>query len=214
MLDLAIMLQQCAPDIHPRTMVALIQQESRLDPFAININSKGFTIAEKPKTKREAITYAKAIIADGKNIDMGLAQINSANLKWLNVSIEDMFDPCKNLAAAARILQENYANARKSGAPSQTALNQALSVYNTGNSKRGFENGYVQKVHMHAKTLVQGGEKVPAIHVPGAPTEANQSPLVLSAAIEPAKEDKPKQPAAPELVFKSADAETENALVY
>jgi type IV secretion system protein VirB1 len=42
---------------------------------------------------------------------MGLGQVNSNNMRKTNLSVEDAFDPCKNIAAAAKILQSNYVSA-------------------------------------------------------------------------------------------------------
>ena len=78
--------------------------------------------------------------------DLGLGQINSANLSRLGLSIEAAFDPCRNLTAAAQILSEGYAKARPRHADDQAALRAALSLYNTGDETRGLRNGYVAKV--------------------------------------------------------------------
>jgi hypothetical protein len=98
----------------------------------------------------EAVVTAKWLIAHGYNIDMGLGQINSINLAKLTLSVEDVFDPCKNLAAAAVLLRSNYQSASRKVPGGQAALHAALSAYNTGSFSRGFTNGYVQKVIRNA----------------------------------------------------------------
>jgi soluble lytic murein transglycosylase-like protein len=76
------------------------------------------------------------LIRQGYNIDLGLGQINSANLGWLGLSVEDAFEPCRNLAAAARVLTTNYQSVAHSAQSSDHAIATALSLYNTGVSPR------------------------------------------------------------------------------
>lgn len=71
---------------------------------------------------------------------MGRA-INSENLTRLGMTVDEVFDVCKNLSAAALILEDNFTRASaKEGAP-QEALKKALSAYNTGDFARGIKNG-------------------------------------------------------------------------
>lgn len=63
----------------------------------------------------------------------------------LGLTWETVFDPCTNIAALGQILTQNY-NMVKPGRHPQDALRVALSLYNTGNTARGFRNGYVAKV--------------------------------------------------------------------
>lgn len=94
----------------------------------------------------EAVTKASALIAAGRSVDLGLAQINSGNLVWLGLSVADTFDPCLNLSAAARVLQDGYRRSDAAAVGEQAALLTALSYYNTGHPRRGFANSYVAKV--------------------------------------------------------------------
>jgi len=149
-MDFFALAMACAPQVDPSTLAAIVRTESSFNPLAININGKK-KLDKPPKTKEEAIETSRWLISQGYNIDMGLAQINSANLRKLGVTVEDMFDPCKNLAASATILTANYKGALKSGKEPQVALKDALSMYNTGSYSRGYANGYVQKVVTNAK---------------------------------------------------------------
>ncbi|WOE76739.1 lytic transglycosylase domain-containing protein [Alterisphingorhabdus coralli] len=137
---------QCAPHVAPDTMMAIVQTESARKPWAIGVNrSAGI---KPPRSRDEAERQARRLIKAGKNIDMGLAQINSANLPKLGLSVSEVFDPCTNLAAGAKILTDNYRRARAQG--HRTPLQAALSAYNTGSFSRGFRNGYVRKVMANA----------------------------------------------------------------
>lgn len=144
-MDFASLAAECAPWVAPQTMAAIVKTESQFNPLAININARA-KLERQPESKQEAIVTAKWLIANNYNIDMGLGQVNSVNLDKTELSVEDAFDPCKNLAAAATILQWNYTSASKRIPNEQEALQAAISAYNTGSFTKGFANGYVQKV--------------------------------------------------------------------
>lgn len=144
-MDFFALAQACAPMVDPKTLTAIVRTESSFQQLAIGING-GAKLARQPATKKEATATAKWLIARGYSIDMGLAQINSTNLPRMGLSVEDVFDPCKNLNAAGTILQAAYKKARKAGQDERTALHSALSAYNTGSFTRGLANGYVRKV--------------------------------------------------------------------
>lgn len=147
MLDIAVtlssMLSQCAPEVAPSTLAAIVSVESGGNPYAIGVN-RGRQVRQ-PTSAAEAVEVAKSLLARGANIDLGLGQINSSNLKWLSLSVEAAFNPCSNLAAAARVLTGNYRRAVALGI--QSPLGAALSAYNTGSMQRGYRNGYVAKVY-------------------------------------------------------------------
>lgn len=139
------LVQRCAPDVHPTTMMTVLKHESVFQPYVIGVNGKPrqtFVFA----TQAEAAQKARELIAAGKSIDMGLGQITSANLAPLKLTPETVFDPCTNIAAAAKVLTEAYTRTSARAQDVRTALDGALSIYNTGNPARGIANGYVQSV--------------------------------------------------------------------
>ena len=148
-MDFPALAAECAPWVAPQTLAAIVRTESQFRPFAIGVN-KGFRLVRQPISREEAVVTAKWLIANGYNIDLGLGQINHKNLARTGLTVEDAFDPCKNLAAAATILGENYSSAKRIIQGEQQALQAALSAYNTGSFSRGFSNGYVQKVLYNA----------------------------------------------------------------
>ena len=89
---------------------------------------------------------ANALANAGFSFDIGLAQINSANVRKLGLNYNQAFDPCTNLRIGSYLLSENYARAIKRYPEPNTALHHALSAYNTGNMTSGLKNGYVAKV--------------------------------------------------------------------
>jgi type IV secretion system protein VirB1 len=136
----------CAPASEPVTLAAIARVESGFDDLAIGVNGPR-PISLHPKDQGEAGLAAGSLIAHGANIDLGLAQINSKNLRWLGLSPSALFDPCTNLAAAAAVLS---AGARLARRPGEAALDASLSYYNTGHPSRGLANGYVAKVRAAA----------------------------------------------------------------
>lgn len=140
---------QCAPGVAPSTLVAVARAESALDPFAIGVNGPK---ARRPSARSaaEAVATARTLLQAGHDLDLGLVQINVRNLPRLGLTLEAAFDPCRNLAAGARVLREGYARGAARHGPGQAALRVALSYYNTGRAERGFANGYVARVTAQA----------------------------------------------------------------
>jgi type IV secretion system protein VirB1 len=170
-LDLAVMLalaEACAPSVAPATLLPVAHVESGFDPLAIGVNGRRPSQIH-PSSKAEAVETATRLIAHSADIDLGLGQINSRNLAPLGLSVADAFDPCRNLAASARMIQANYDHAGPQPGAEQAALRTSLSLYNTGDAQRGFRNGYV------AKVTAAAARTVPALHADGA--EAPAAPL-------------------------------------
>ena len=159
-LDLAAALAlatSCAPQVEPLTLLAVAKVESGFNSLAIGVNGSAGG-ARKPADRTSAIRDANALIAAGRNIDLGLGQINVRNLERLGLSVADAFDPCRNLKASAQVLSEGY---RASPGGPQVALRAALSLYNTGDPTRGLRNGYVDKVAEAAAQLAPAMSRAP-----------------------------------------------------
>lgn len=150
MIGLAL-LQQCAPEVAPVTMAAIVQTESGGWPWTIDVNglpdgSMHFN------DQQAAVTAAVRYIRMGYKVDMGIAQVDSENLSWLGLSVTNVFNPCANLQAAQRILVGAYHQAGANGAQS---LDGAFQAYNSGNTSG--DGHYAQVVYR------QAGVEVPAI---------------------------------------------------
>lgn len=162
------LIQECAPQVALSTMQAVIRTESGFNPNALNING-GARLARQPSSRREAAAWAQWLISRGYSVDLGLMQINSANLPRLGLTASTVFDPCRNLQAGASILVDNYNRALRESKNSRTALLKAISAYNTGNFHGGFRNGYVARVVRAPAVSPQIVEQdVPPLLLPGA----------------------------------------------
>ena len=69
---------QCAPSVHVDTLAAVARAESRFETNAINDNSARRHYA--PPDRAAASAIAVRLIGLGHSVDLGLMQINSANL--------------------------------------------------------------------------------------------------------------------------------------
>ena len=151
MLDTALV-TQCSPQVHPAIVNAIVKTESSFNPFAIGVNKGVGRLSRQPTSYTEAVQTAKQLLARGANIDLGLAQINSANLNWLGLSVEQVFNPCANLKALQYVYLHCYDKAGSSGFGDR--MQRAFSCYNTGNTRKGFANGYVAKVTGNFNRLI------------------------------------------------------------
>ena len=132
----------CARGDSVRTLASVAETESGFNTLAIHDNTAGVTF--QPKDDAAARSLAHDLIVNrGHSVDLGLMQINSANLRRVGLSIDDAFDACHSLAAGVRILKDDY----------RQALRTALSRYNTGDRERGFSNGYVRRVELAGEAL-------------------------------------------------------------
>jgi type IV secretion system protein VirB1 len=156
--------QRCAPEVATEALVPLVVTESGGNALAININ-KG------PRVRASSAAHGAALVrryvTAGYSVDVGLAQINSANFAQLSVTAEQLFEPCTNLRLASTMLQQGYelASRHYSG---RDAISATYSLYNTGTLTRGFRNGYVARVWSAARMLglIQAPPPLP---VPAAP---------------------------------------------
>ena len=153
---------RCGPSVAPSTLAAVAKTESGFRTFIVSDNNshraREFTSID------EAAALANNLIAQGHSIDLGLMQINSANLRRLGYTTRDALDPCKSVSGGALILSRNYASVRNVSDP-QIALRHALSQYNTGNIRNGYRNGYVHRVEQSARALLAAVTNPSAVSV-------------------------------------------------
>jgi type IV secretion system protein VirB1 len=173
---------KCGPNVAPVTLASIAQTESGFNPFLIHDNNtkKAFNLG----TDVEAAETATSLIAAGHSVDLGIMQINSHNLPALGLKVQDAFDPCVSIGAASIILSDAYVGGENHEAQQQ-ALRVTISQYNTGDTQRGFTNGYVGKVEASARKVVpaldvgMGQSDIPAAPQPqqvAAPVDPNAPP--------------------------------------
>lgn len=155
-IDFTTLAQQCAPQVSPITMAAIVRTESSFNPYAIGV-VRG-RLVRQPASKAEAVATAHELAADGWNFSVGLAQVNRANWAAYGLTERSAFDPCLNLAAGAAVLQGCFTAARYAQVDGrhdqQAALRASLSCYASGNFSTGYRTGYVQRVVDNARLPV------------------------------------------------------------
>jgi type IV secretion system protein VirB1 len=149
MSDFASLIQDCAPNVAPTVVAAIIRTESGFDPLALHVNGH-FRLRSAPRTAAQAAVWAQWLIDRGYSVDLGLMQVNSRNLTSLNLTPALAFEPCWNIRAGAALLTAQYGRAALASGAGTHALLEAISAYNTGTWSGGFHNGYVGKVVMNA----------------------------------------------------------------
>src|SRR5690625_4145763 len=70
---------ECAPDVHPTTLKAVVTTESSWNPYAIGVVN-GY-LEHQPRTLDEAIATAYELEEQGYNFSLGLGQVNRQNLR-------------------------------------------------------------------------------------------------------------------------------------
>ena len=93
--------KRCAPDVHHNTLQAVVRVESVFNPYAIGVVAKKgepYPLRKQPKSLVEALAVVDMLESRGYNYSMGLGQINKHNFKWLGLTKETVFEPCKNLS--------------------------------------------------------------------------------------------------------------------
>ncbi|MBJ6749918.1 lytic transglycosylase domain-containing protein [Geomonas anaerohicana] len=136
----SVMLAECGPAVSPETTQAIIQVESGGNPLAIGDNTLKKSFA--PKSAADAVQLATRLMREGHNIDMGLMQVNSCHVRPMKLSLEELFDSCRNIRIGTTILAEFYRQHKTDD--SAQSLFRALSAYNTGQAWKG--TGYINRI--------------------------------------------------------------------
>jgi type IV secretion system protein VirB1 len=179
-LDFIALAPQCAPQVSLSTMAAIVRTESGFNPYAIGVVHG--RLVRQPSSEAEAVATVHALDARGWNFSVGLAQVNRANWLAYGLNERSAFDPCRNLAAGAAILQGCFELAQQARAhassDSQSALRASLSCYASGDFSTGYRTGYVQRVVSNASVLAPSLEPVvvpPITPIPVVPVGSDVS---------------------------------------
>ncbi len=165
---LAQLLQTCAPNVGERTMTAIVRVESGGNYLAIRDNDVNRTFS--PVDVREGVAWSMQLLRLHHSIDLGIAQINSANLDKLGMSLSDAFDPCINIHGGATILSFDYGLASRQFGPGQFALRRAIGAYNSGSIFAG--ESYVNRILVAAGVRSDADVHVPDLRSIGAGSDA------------------------------------------
>ena len=174
-LDFAALQSRCLPTVPLTTLNAIILVESGGNPNAMQIDfprallkrwhlQEGtLRLERQPATEREALEWLEYFERRNISVDLGLMQVSTAEAHRRGLPPESLLDPCFNLRAGWQILDSAYQLESKTYGPGQEALQHAISRYNTGDTQRGIENGYLARIMAAlkqgpAKTSMTRGE--------------------------------------------------------
>ena len=171
--DIAALGQQCVPEAPLSTLNAIVRVESGGNQNAMQIDfpktlpkrwhlpAGTLALKRQPANAQEALAWLRYFETYGIYVDLGLMQVSSHEAKRRKIVPESLLDPCTNLRAGWQILEDAYQIEAATYGPGQTALQHALSRYNTGDTARGFDNGYVQRVLAALRRLPSPPESNP-----------------------------------------------------
>jgi type IV secretion system protein VirB1 len=157
-LDFAALQSRCLPTVPLNTLNAIILVESGGNPNAMQIDfprallkrwhlQEGtLRLERQPATEREALEWLEYFERRNISVDLGLMQVSTAEAHRRGFPPESLLDPCFNLRAGWQILDSAYQLETKTYGPGQEALQHAISRYNTGDTQRGIDNGYLARV--------------------------------------------------------------------
>jgi type IV secretion system protein VirB1 len=153
---------RCAAGAPADTLLAIARTESALYVNAISINrpnaaarragySDGqLVLTKQPKDRKEATYWIHWFESHRYTVSIGLMQVNSEMAPRFHLKAEQLLEPCTNLRVGATILISVYTDLAREIGEGFSALDAALSCYNTGNSIAGFRNGYLKNIYAHA----------------------------------------------------------------
>jgi type IV secretion system protein VirB1 len=161
-LDIAALQSRCLPTVPLTTLNAIILVESGGNPNAMQIDfPRGLLkqwhlpegtlrLKRQPTTEREALEWLEYFERRNISVDLGLMQVSTAEAHRRGLPVESLpqllSDPCFNLRLGWQILDSAYQLEVKTYGPGQEALQHAISRYNTGDTHRGIDNGYLARI--------------------------------------------------------------------
>jgi len=157
-LDVAALQSHCLPAVPLSTIGAIIRVESDGNPNTMQIDfprvilkrwhlpEGTLRLKRQPATQREALEWLGYFERRGISVDVGLMQVSTMEAKRRGIPVESLIDPCFNLRAGWQILDSAYQLEMKTYGPGQQALQHAISRYNTGDTQRGIDKGYLARV--------------------------------------------------------------------
>ena len=157
-LDIAALQSRCLPTVPLTTLNAIILVESGGNPNAMQIDfprtllkqwhlpEGTLRLKRQPTTERESLEWLEYFERRNISVDLGLMQVSTAEAHRRGLSPESLLDPCFNLRVGWQILDSAYRLETKTYGPGQEALQHAISRYNTGDTQRGIDNGYLERV--------------------------------------------------------------------
>jgi type IV secretion system protein VirB1 len=157
-MSLSQLRDMCAPTAPLSTLAAIISAESSGNPSAIQIDFPkallrgwGLTpgtlrLQRQPIDANEAGEWIAYLNAHRISVDVGMMQVSTDEAVRRHIAPNALLDPCTNIRTGWSILEDDYKIEVNRFGPGQVALQHALSRYNTGDTNKGIDNGYLARV--------------------------------------------------------------------
>lgn len=137
-MDFYSIAKQCAVNVDPTVVAAIVHTESSYNPYAIGVVGDSI---RQPRNLTEAILAVRTLKKNGNDFSVGLAQVNQSNFVRYGLNESNMFDPCSNMRAGSSIFKSCFD--RTSGKYSYDGrLRLAASCYYSGNFRTGFKQDF------------------------------------------------------------------------
>ncbi len=155
----------CVPSAPLVTLAAIVSAESGGNPNALQLDFPhsilrrlqllpgALRLIRQPNSAKEALEWIDYLNARRVSVDVGLMQVSTDEARHRHISPAALLDPCTNVCTGWAILSDDYQIEVRTYGPGQAALQHALSRYNTGDTNRGIENGYLAHVMAVLKRL-------------------------------------------------------------
>ena len=152
-IEFASVAARCAPSAPADTLLAIARTESGLNPNAISINRPKaaarlagrpegeLILAKQPTNLKEAKSWLHWLSVHRYTVSVGLMQVNVETAVLFHLKPDQLLDSCTNLRVATAILIQLYTESAREMGEGFSALNVALSLYNTGDPGTGFGTG-------------------------------------------------------------------------
>jgi type IV secretion system protein VirB1 len=163
--DTVALRSRCIPRASLSTLRAIVRAESNGNPNAMQIDfprallrawhlpAGTLRLKRQPSTHRQALDWLAYFQRYAVSVDLGLMQVSTAEAQRRGLLPESLLEPCTNLRVGWQILEDDYRLETKTYGAGQEALRHAISRYNTGDSQRGIDNGYLSRVLAASRSL-------------------------------------------------------------
>ena len=84
-MDFAVLMQSCAPEVHPVTLSKVVVIESTANPYAIGV--VGGRLERQPRSLGEAVATVRSLRDQHVDFSAGLGQINVRN--WSRLGLDE-----------------------------------------------------------------------------------------------------------------------------
>ena len=168
--DIVALRSRCLPEAPLTTLRAIVRAESNGNPNAMQIDfpkallrqwhlpNGTLRLKRQPSTQRRSPRLARLPPALRHLRRLGADAGQHRGGPTARASPESLLEPCTNLRVGWQILEDDYRLETKTYGPGQEALQHAISRYNTGDSQRGIDNGYLARVLAARRSLEANAE--------------------------------------------------------